>query len=858
MTKSRGIALLLVILIGIVGFIGWRTGAGDDAASMGPGAASPAVAATEVPGDDGGSAPVTELVQTEGSEREAVAPVAEPPAALDGPSCRVFGRIEDELGAPLAGVSLSLRSAGEGWGAGVEEDRFTGESDASGAFEFVVPVPTSSWIFLNVEPSRFHTLADRDFGKAGGRNEDPLVEGDNDLGTFTLLRAGAIAGIVRSADGRAFEKGRVRLDGSFPGGRSLGGAIEPTGRYEIAHVPPGTYNIEALATGYLTAGLPSIDVQAGAVSDGHDILLEVAPSVRGRVVDEAGEPLAKVRVWGWPLSSGQGAGARSDERGEFVVYLPQDEPYRFSAKLPGFAIWGEEDGGRGELIEPGTTDVEVVMVRELRTTFAVVRAVDGAPVERFGLEVVLRPSGGWSSSGDRSDVALQDAPGGELTLPADPEKHDLKVQAPGFAPQVLQVAHDEGDEGGDARQTIRLEPAGVLRGRVLFEGAPVPGAIVRVERDWFMKDGQPRLAEFDPFDERVTYDLGKFTGRLRILSAGDDGVFEVGELATGTYRLELSADVGSPFVREELHVTAGETLDLGDLPLVAGGVVRGQVVLAGGVSPAGLEVVLDSSWDGQVIATDGDGAFEFKGVAPGAHTLKVEHKAGVLLGMDPVPITVAGGETRDVVLDLRSWQTGRVRLRVTEDGVPLAGVTAARVTKKGRVNSTDRLTNAAGECVIEWKFDELVRVLVLSEEGFLLGSSDPVEAHAGAEVVADIEVRSGELTLEYPAGFVVPELGQYSLELESELLEGLDFFPYEGSTNSEQRGPYGHPWDSTSVVLGRVAAGTYDVRVRVTVYTQGAEPKWKTASHQRLEATAEVPAGGSTTCKLKLVEEQEF
>jgi len=482
---------------------------------------------------------------------------AEPEPAYAGPTSRVFGRVVDDAGTPLGGVDISLNTVGEIWIAGVEQEEYETQTDVDGRFELVVPLPTSSWILLLVEPSRFHALADRHFGRAGGRDQDPLVEGDNDLGTFTLASTGVIAGRIRGANGVVPGRARAGLDDSYPGGRVTSGEVDEDGRYAIEHVPPGTYGVEAFGDGCLVSRLANIEVRALVVSEGNDLVLEPAPTLSGRVLDEDGAPIEGARVGGWPVGGGTGAGSKTDADGRFTIHLPQDEPYSLGAKKSGYARFGRRNQGDELIAEPGTTDVEIVLRRAVRTTFVVVSAATGEPVDRLGLSIVEKTPENCSLPTESEELRLRDVPGGEVTLFADPALHEYCIQAPGYAPQRARVAHESPES---ARHTIRLEAEGRLRGRVLLDGEPIAKATVRLERC------RVPLPGVDPTEERpfwqrgYVWDLDGFTGRRRMCTTDAQGRFEIAELATGTYRVEVTATVGAPLVREELHVTGGDVL----------------------------------------------------------------------------------------------------------------------------------------------------------------------------------------------------------------------------------------------------------------------------------------------------------
>lgn len=778
------------------------------------------------------------------SEREVVAE-SEP---ILGAVSRIIGRIEDTQGLPIADTAISINSVGEPWAEGIEQNSYSTTSDGQGRFELLTPLPTSTWISLRVSPSRFHTKTGRNFGIAGGRNKDPLVEGDNDLGLFTLQDTGAIAGIVRLSDGGSPRGAYVRLDGSSPGGYSLSSLADTSGRYVIEHVPAGHYGIKASLTGYLISKLPGVDVRVLAVSDGCDLTLEQAPLVSGRVLDEDGAPIQGVKVHGWPLVSGQGAGARTDDEGEFTVYLPQDEPFSFTAKLTGYATFGEEQGKRGRVFEPGTTNIEIELVRETETTFIVVDASSGAPVERFGISVGDKP-GASHSSITRKEIPLIAHPDGVFIAPADPKKHGIRIQASGYAPQHIPVEHESETS---ARQVIGLLQEGRLHGRVVFAGEPVPHPSVRVLRCLLLKPGRKRKAEPDIFDNSMTHDMGEYVGRLRMLTGDATGGFALGGLAKGTYRIEVSASVGSPRIMEDVHIKAGETLELADVVLAEGASVQGRILLDGGMPSSSIVVHLDSLWNGEESTVNAADEFAFRGVAPGKHELLVDRSDGLLHESATFPFEVSAGESLQLDLDLGPWQTGSLRVRILDAGKPLANARVSVCYEDGGWRVTREQSNANGELLIKCRRSGITALAALSEQGLILGrSSTPIAPIPGTESLVVIELSSGQLSVNFPPDFVMPLDADAVFSLAPQEGSKLRLMPARYTTESEWQWRNMLPWEGTSVALGSVAVGEHKVSVFVQIYEKTSEGMRAPRDQYRFTATVQVIAGEATICTLK-------
>jgi hypothetical protein len=770
---------------------------------------------------------------------------------IEGPSCRLLGRVEDDHGAPVADARIYLYTVGEVWSEEVEDPRPEVQTAADGSFELVMPLPTSDWISLSLQPGPFLSRESRDFGPAGGRDRPRLVEGDNDLGTFYLQASGVIAGFVRTADGQTFERGRASIDGSFPGGMVLGTWVDSAGRYEIKHVPPGNHDIKVLVDGYQIGRSLGIDVRAGVMTDGMDLVLEPASQISGRVRDQAGVAIEGARVGGYPLRSGRGASKKTDAEGRFTLYLPQDEPYRITVKKAGYLTWGEEGRKRGVEIEPGTVDLEVVLIKFIETTFAVVDAASGLPIERFGLGVHKSKSRSLGSS-SAQDEELMDVPGGEQTLPADPLLHEVRIQAPGHAPLRLRVKHDE---EGTPRQTVALEKEGRIRGRVVFEGKGVAGARLRLDRCLFMKSGAPRPAEIDIFGGDATYDLDDFSGRTRWFESDEAGAFELDELATGTYRVEIKAGVGTVLVVEDLRVTAGAVLDAGDLILELGGTVHCRVVLSGGATGAGLKVYLDKLYTGQEVVVGNSGEFEFTRVRAGEHELHVSSHEGLVARSKPFPFQVEAGGTTQLDLDLRPYQVGGLRFRVTRAGVPQVGLKVSLLSAEGSWRHSRKTTNDRGEVLQEALAGQpIVRVKVGEPSGLSLGSTlGPWTPVVGSEIEIDLQIETADLTLVFPADFELPERGSARLILAAAEGSENGRLSWSTETTNLRRSSF-LPWGGHELALGPVAAGEHAAKVSVYRYRTNESGRRELLGEEQWAATVSLAAGAVERVVLERVQ----
>lgn len=752
-TRGKRMAIGAVALVGLAALLHpWWRGA-DRTEGVAPGAA-PAVA--DAPRAQAALAARPDA-PTEPVERVAVG-VEEPvePAGEAHPRFRLLGRVVDQLARPLADVRVGLNSVGEPWLSGVaggseHPDHLKQSTGADGRFEFEGPLPSSTWISLDLSPGDFHGIAGTDFGLAGGRDRDPLRPGANDLGDIVLDARGAIEGRVLDGAGVGVADARVSLEGEYPGGYVVSTRADEGGSFRLGHVPHGRWGVEVRAEGFVNTTVEQIDVRLGQVTAGVDLELERAPTISGRVVDEGGEPVAGARVWGWPDGSGTGAGARSDERGEFTLSLPHDMPYRLGAKRDGFRELDDSEGGTHP---PGSSEVVLRMERPVLSRFSV-RDAAGQPVERFGLKViqVRTPSGRtMSSSGQRVPAPVRDHAGGEVGLDADPALDEYTITAPGFGDRRdgFSFADD-----GERVVEIVLQPEGVVSGRLVRAGVPVASPTVRVEGDRVPNDPGRPAEELDwLFDFHL--DVDEFAGRDRLEQGAPDGTFELRGLAAGTYELTLDGPGVAPQVVELLRVEAGQVLELGDVEAAAPGELVVRVLPPPGASPAGLRVGLGSGsfLDRETaVTTSVSGEVTFGGLAAGTHHVWIEEKTGVVLESMGFPVELAAGESRMFDLDLLPLMPGEVEVLVRAGGDPLPGVRVVALTEvDGKEHArTVGTTDADGvvrgwvQCAAPTRFAAEARCRLR-----LGATTERVSADPAVRSRVELSVEAGSLTLVMP------------------------------------------------------------------------------------------------------------
>ena len=126
---------------------------------------------------------------------------------------------------------------------------------------------------------------------------------------------------------------------------------DASGRFTVGNLPAGVFEIDASKAGWVLSGTERngqgtrwFVVEGGQRVANADVRLARAPTVRGRVVDETGEPVAGLTVIATAVDSSATAGrvfpVRTDDRGVFSRALPPGEYVIATAAVPSISTEG--------------------------------------------------------------------------------------------------------------------------------------------------------------------------------------------------------------------------------------------------------------------------------------------------------------------------------------------------------------------------------------------------------------------------------------------------------------------------------------------------------------------------------------
>jgi len=681
-------------------------------------------------------------------ERAEQASAAAPAPTEVAPACVVLGRVVDEHSAPLPGAEIRL-FAFKSWATGLDVPRLPGKhdfrgwstpSDADGRFRFEVPVPSAESTSLTITPDVFHDSARITFGGERGEAKPALRAGTVDLGTLTLATTGAIRGRVLDKLGQPIEGAELTVGAERSNTIGRTATTLADGGFLIGHVPPGTYGVNAKHAGHLSEFRKPLTIEPRRHTEAGDFLLADAPVLSGVVVDPAGAPVAGAKLWGWPSTSGQGAGGKSADDGTFTILLPQDEPYSLGATCEGYDAVSDN---RSTVYAPGTTAIRIVMQRAAALAVLVLDEESGQPLEEFGYGVLLDNSSHSPRQvfTERRKPRALAHPGGRADIAFRAGKDLVVVAAPGHCTATIDL---EPGQPVERPHVVRLARSASVAGVCVEQGSPAVGAAVRLERglDWS--------------HEAFRADRGN----VATSSTAADGAFRFDDVEPGRYRVVAQAASGAARMSAPFQVRAGQPVQLGRIELEASATIAGRILLPPGRALAGRTVRLDDPFVGPTAVTDAGGRFRFERVPAGTHTVRLEEVPGEFDETKEQELDLAAGEIRDLLLDASGLGTCDVRLVIRFGERPMQGLqvslrTGASLTLAqhvlGRTAEDGSVRGfvpvASGYRVEVWGYDI----------GRLSHPTARLEAVLDGRIDETVVFELGSLAIEWPATVAPPE-----------------------------------------------------------------------------------------------------
>ena len=468
--------------------------------------------------------------------------------------------------------------------------------------------------------------------------------------TLMLVRGADIRGRVLDPEGEPVAGARVELSSGsrWMGAMSVDEAVtDADGNYAFRAQRIGDeLRLVAKHDAYVESGEELVVIERDLALP--DLQLLPAASVRGRVVDGAGNGVAgaevslrkvrrddegafTTRIIEEALGS-RGARAITDENGEFVVTPVAEGGYTLRVAADGYPKY---EGVEFFVDEGAEFDHAIVRLQEGRSILGVVVDANGEPL--VGAEVRATKANssrvmmiGGMGMGGAGPRATTDRNGRFVIEGLEDVRYELFAQKEGMAP-----LRRGGVTPGPDEVRLTLAAQGGVRGWVTDAATGAPVTSFSVGR------GGRGLPGLDP------------EALLRSGGVGPvehpDGEFTLDGLDPGTHELTFKAD---GYVKQAVtvDVPSGDVVEV-TVTLENGGALEGVVVDAQGKPVAGARVTEGNGESGDStiavmivaddsgeetstvtlgeggVTTDADGRFLLTGLAPGKVDLTISHRA---------------------------------------------------------------------------------------------------------------------------------------------------------------------------------------------------------------------------------------
>jgi len=537
----------------------------------------------------------------------------------------VSGRVVDEAGKPV--IKAHVTASSGLWGAtGATAD--TGDprsasgatTDDKGAFTITALARGS------------HTLQAVDGEHAPARSP-PITMADKPVGNLEIVMkaGGVISGTVVDAEHKPVPFATIRVAGS-------GQQIWQAAARQATSDQQGAFALRGLARGKLQARAES-DTAASKIIDADlsdkprldnlELVLDVAGTIAGVVVDDRGAPVPEVSVNAFPdfLGGASTSGlalaglssATTGGNGEFVIHGLPDGAYRIWAarRSGGFGDWGQH----GTAARTGDRAVRITLAAPGALTGKLVLAGSGAPPKLATVAL------GFQAPTPATDGVFQIK---EVT----PGSYDVTFRGLEFAELI---EHDVKIEPGKTTDlgTVTVTRGRRLTGKVLDKaGAPVAGAKIRA--------GAMLISMADAGDQSDGIDT--MSGIRSTVSDQDGGFTLVGMPAKATSVMADHPDRGRSIA---VAVPEGQA-DPPDVTLA----LRGFGSITGKVTRKGQpmadvtigEASKGGGAQGQFTKTGSDGSFTLSKVPEGPHVVNAMQQALMSMKSTSVTVQVTAGK----------------------------------------------------------------------------------------------------------------------------------------------------------------------------------------------------------------------
>jgi protocatechuate 3,4-dioxygenase beta subunit len=552
---------------------------------------------------------------------------------------------------------------------------------------------------------------------------------------ITLRRGAGVSGRVVDESGRPLA--RVHITAGEQNGWSKDHGDQTSddkGQFAFPALAPGMHTLSAIDGEHAPSQSTPINVKADKPVTGVEIVMKQGGVASGVVVDGDGKavPYATVRVAGkgadmWRIESRQ---ATTDQKGKFELR---------GLTRKKLVARAESDTAASKL-----SDLDLsakAEQRDLRLVLDVAGAIAGTVVDDNGkpvAEVQVNAVPDILAGGDADSLALA----GLSSASTDGAGKFAVRGLPDGAYRLWAARHASGFEDGWGKQST---PAKVGDKNVKIVLA-APGTLVG--KLALETGAAPKLAYIE-------------IGQGAATPASPTGAFQIGELAPGPYDLHAWGPEFAEYIKHDVKIEPGKTLDLGTLTVVRGRKLVGKVVDGSGAPVPGAKIKLaemlftaadpndeSQGWEDasgiRSSVSDQDGSFSIAGVPQKATTVQADQPdrgrslaANVPAGTDdPPPITLV----------LHGY--GSIVGKVTMKGEPQAKMTISDSMKGGAAQAGFAQTGADGTFELP-KAAEGTHVISAVREAMMSmkATTATVQVTAGQQSTVAIDIPVGTITL---------------------------------------------------------------------------------------------------------------
>jgi hypothetical protein len=594
--------------------------------------------------------------------------------------------------------------------------------------------------------------------------------------------------------------GEVRLEA--PESHYEQAQLDDEGHVEFRGVPPGEYSVTVSCSNYVAADeYDKLAVEQTSITG---IVWEVREglSIRGVVVDESGQPLAKVPVRAAPVVAPDAARSQATNVGR---QSEVDGSFELGGLLPGrYEVTSTGWRSRPGPLEPTLVELESgADVNDVRIVMPAVGSVRGRVLDESGKPVsgaTITASSmdmqgyGESRSNDVGEFTIEHLRPGQARIAASSGEYwwTSAMRKPGTTDDDLQgeVVTVVANETVELTLTVESRD-GRITGVVKDEhGGPVSDAFIDAER----------MSEKAGANAASARRGVRWGGGTKPVLTDADGRFEIDELPDGRYIVGANRKGGGQAVLED--VALGSHVEL---IITSTGEFSGTVTLAGGGAPERFTISLEDKAAGIHLGDSyyrTDGVWRIREVPAGSYEISASASEGTTK-IEPA-ITLGEGEVRsNLELVLEPRVTVRGRLIDLETREPVAGLEVMVSGSGGfMMRSTgerQNVTGADGRFEVEDAPTGRVEIMAWNRTG---GSKTKygwhhqaltVETEPAVQDIGDIEVVARRLENNEKPGDLGFELNEWDPTVKPE-----DWKPVVASVRP------GGPADGSGLVAGDV------------------------------------------------------